>query len=196
MLRLIGRVRKMEFWAIYDEHYFRVKKVVLALVRNEWTADDLTQETFARVQDHLGDLRDPAKLSSWILGIACNLCRDHFRKAGKAVMTDDHDQEEMEIADEHSLHKEFEQRQMGECVQEEIDRLPESLRTVIVLSDMMEFNHREIADVLGITVQNVKVRVHRARKKLKELLERKCTFTADERNVLTCEPKDPAAGKH
>ena len=77
-----------------------------------------------------------------------------------------------------------------QCVQVEIDRLPESLRTVLFLSDVMEFSHREIAEVVGITVENVKVRLHRARKKLKELLEQKCTFETDERNVLVCEPKD------
>jgi RNA polymerase sigma-70 factor, ECF subfamily len=195
VLRLIGQAGMMEFWEIYDEHYSRVKKVILALVRDEWAADDLTQETFARVQDHLGDLRDPAKLSSWIFGIAYNLCHDHFRKVGKVVMSEDLLPEEMDIAQENSLQKEFEQRQMGKCVQKEIDRLPESLRTAVVLSDVMELSHREVAEILGITVQNVKVRVHRARKKLKELLEQKCTFEADERNVLTCEPKHTPEGE-
>jgi DNA-directed RNA polymerase specialized sigma24 family protein len=75
-------------------------------------------------------------------------------------------------------------------VYNKVDRLPDSLRTVIILADMVEFNHREIADLLGITVENAKVRLHRARKKLKELLEQKCTFENDERNVLVCEPKD------
>ena len=157
----------MEFWEIYDGHYGRVKRVVLALVRDEWAADDLTQETFVRVQDHLAELRDPAKLSSWIFRIAYNLCQDHFRKKGYRLDgNSDHD--ESEIADESSTEKQFEQHQMGECVQQEIDRLPESLRTVIILSDMLEFNQREIADMLGITLENAKVRLHRARKKLKE----------------------------
>ncbi|MEW6348077.1 MAG: RNA polymerase sigma factor [Thermodesulfobacteriota bacterium] len=195
MLRLIGRADTMEFWEIYYQYHPRVKRFVWALVRDEWLADDLTQETFLRVQDHVNDLKNPASLGSWTFRIAYNLCRDHFRKAGKAVMTDDLDREDLEIAEESSLETEFEQRRMGSCVQDEIDRLPESLRTVMVLYDVMEFDHREIAEVLGITVQNVKVRVHRARKKLKALLERKCTFAADDRNVLTCAPKRAPEGK-
>jgi RNA polymerase sigma-70 factor (ECF subfamily) len=79
---------------------------------------------------------------------------------------------------------------MGECVQNQINLLPESLRAVLVLFDIMEFNHQEIADILGITVKNVKVRLHRARKKIKPILEEKCTFETDERNVLVCSPKD------
>jgi len=179
----------MEFWEIYDQHYFRVRKAILALLRDEWAADDLTQETFVRVQDHLPELRDPAKLSSWIFRIAYNLCQDHFRKKGERV-NDSSDHEESEIPEESSTEKQFEQHQMGECVQQEIDRLPESLRTVIILSDMMEFNQREIAEVLGITVENAKVRLHRARKKLKEFLEQKCTFETDERNVVVCDRKN------
>lgn len=186
---MIGQDRKMEFWEIYDEHYLRVKKAILALVRNEWIADDLTQETFVRVQDHLGDLRDPARLSSWIFRIAYNLCQDYFRKKAEHL-TDGSDHEESEVAEGSSTEKQFEQHQMGECVREEIDRLPESLRTVIVLSDVMEFSQREIAEVLGITPENAKVRLHRARKRLKEFLEQKCTFDTDERNVLVCEPKE------
>jgi RNA polymerase sigma-70 factor (ECF subfamily) len=179
----------MEFWEIYDQHYFRVKKVIVALVRDEWVADDLTQETFARVQDRLSDLKDPAKLSSWIFRIAYNLCQDHFREAGKFPVTDEMEETETEITAEGSIQKEFEQHQMSACVQEEIDRLPESLRTVLLMFDGMAFSQQEIAEVLGITVENVKVRLHRARKKLKELLEQKCAFETDERNVLVCEPK-------
>ncbi|MGO9566261.1 MAG: RNA polymerase sigma factor [Desulfomonilaceae bacterium] len=180
----------MNFWEIYDQYYFRVKRVIRGIVRDEWLADDLTQETFVRVQDRLGDLRDPAKLSSWIFRIAYNLCQDHFREVGKSVIIGGADEQDMEIPEEDSVQKEFEQHQMSQCVQIEIDRLPESLRTVLFLSDVMEFSHREIAEVVGITVENVKVRLHRARKRLKELLEQKCTFETDERNVLVCEPKD------
>ncbi len=180
----------MDFWEIYDQHYFRVKKLTMALLRDEWVAEDLTQETFVRVQDHLTYLKDPANLSSWIFRIAYNLCQDHFRKKWMLIIGDDSDQVERESAEENSLQKMFEQRQMGACVQEEIDRLPDSLRTVIILSDMVEFNHREIADLLGTTVQNAKVRLHRARKRLKALLEQKCKFETDERSVFVCEPKD------
>ncbi len=180
----------MDFWEIYDQHYLRVRKLTTALVRDQWAAEDLTQETFARVQDHLTHLKDPSKLSSWVFRIAYNLCQDHFRTMGKSVISDHLEQVEMGNGEENSIQKKFEQREMGACVQEEVDRLPDSLRTVIILADMVEFNHREIADLLGLTVENAKVRLHRARQKLKELLEQKCTFENDERNVLVCEPKD------
>ncbi len=77
---------------------------------------------------------------------------------------------------------------MGQCVQNHMNLLPESPRTVLILFEVMDFSHQEIADILGIRVENVKVRLHRARKRLKAILEEKCTFQRDERNVLICEP--------
>ncbi len=59
----------------------------------------------------------------------------------------------------------------------------------MVLSDTMEMTHQEMADILDITVNNVKVRVHRARKTFKKILEEECTFEHDERSVMVCEPK-------
>ena len=186
----------MEFWDIYDQYYARVRKFILALVKDEWAADDLIQETFLKVQQNLGALRDPSKLSSWIFRIAYNLCQDHFRQLKRSRKEERIDQEGMEdfkealIQKKSDIQKELEQRQMGECVQNQINLLPDSLRTVLVLFDIMEFSHQEIADILGITVRNVKVRLHRARKKLKPILEETCAFERDERNVLVCVPKN------
>ena len=184
----------MEFWEIYDRYYAKVRKFILALVKDEWVADDLTQETFLRIQNSLSNLKDPSKLSSWIFRIAYNLCQDHFRQLKRSRKEERIDQEEMEdfkealIQKGPDIQKELEQRQMGECVQNQINLLPDTLRTVLILYDIMEFSHHEIADILGVTVENVKVRLHRARKKLKSILEQKCSFERDERNVLVCIP--------
>lgn len=185
----------MEFLEIYNQYSSKVKRFILALVKDQWVADDLLQETFLRVQQNLETLKDPTKLSSWIFRIAHNLCQDHFRQL-KAARTKDgtgliqtEDLEELS-SQEVLMQKELEQREMGRCVQNQIDLLPDPLGTVLVLFDIMECSHQEIADILGITVNNVKVRLHRARKQLKPILEEKCTFERDERDVLVCIPVD------
>lgn len=178
----------MEFWEIYDQYYTKVRRFILSLIKDEFVADDLIQETFLRIQQNLDSLRDPSKLSSWIFRIAYNLCQDHFRQSKALLNKENGDQEEMEPSEEPSTQKEMEQREMGKCVQAQINLLPEPLRAVLFLFDIMEFNQQEIADTLGITIENVKVRLHRARKKLKAILEEKCTFETDERNVLVCMP--------
>ena len=184
----------MDFWDIYDQYYARVRKFILTLVKDEWVADDLIQETFLKIQQNIENLKDPSKLSPWIFRIAYNLCQDHFRQLKRLRKEERIDQEEMEDFKEAlvqkgpDIQKELEQRQMGECVQNQINLLPETPRTVLILFDIMEFSHQEIADILGITVKNAKVRLHRARNKLKDILEEACTFERDERNVLVCAP--------
>jgi RNA polymerase sigma-70 factor (ECF subfamily) len=184
------RTAAMEFFEIYDQYYKRVRNFILASVRDEWAADDLTQETFIRVQKNLHTLNDSSKLASWVFRIAHNLCQDHFRDLKRASWNECELTEAKDVFKEAMVQKRLEQCEMSSCVQGVVGLLPESFRSVIRLFDMAELSHREIAETLDITVENVKVRLHRARKELRALLEKKCTFEVDERNVLTCEPVD------
>ncbi len=179
---------KMDLLELYDQYYARVRKFIVTLVKDEWAADDLIQETFVRVRNNQDTLRDSSKISSWIFRISYNLCQDHFRKLKKLPVNENTTNVQENDFKETLVQKEMEQSQMGKCVQDQVDLLPESLKSVIVLFDTMDLSHQEIADILGITVENVKIRLHRARKKLKSLLEKECHFERDERNVLICEP--------
>lgn len=182
----------MDTYEIYDQYYQKVNRFILFYVRNEWTADDLTQETFIRVQNSHDTVKDASKLSSWIFRIAYNLCQDHFRNRKIASPRECELSENLEGFKEALIQKELEQCEMSKCVQGVISLLPESLRSVIILFDMGDLSHREIAEILGTTVDNVKVRLHRGRKKLKVLLEERCAFEIDERSALICEPIKPA----
>jgi RNA polymerase sigma-70 factor (ECF subfamily) len=180
----------MEFFEIYDQYYKRVRNFILVSVRDEWASDDLTQETFIRVQKNLHTLKDSCKLASWIFRIAHNLCLDHFRNLRRTLSNECGLNEAKDAFKEAMVQKRLEQREMSSCVQNLVSLLPESFRTVIILFDMAELSHREIAEILGTTVENVKVRLHRARKELRALLEKECTFEVDERNVRVCEPTE------
>jgi RNA polymerase sigma-70 factor (ECF subfamily) len=179
----------MEFLEAYDQHYDRVKKFILAMVKDPWVADDLIQETFMKVGDRMHTLKDPAKISSWIYRIAHNLCQDHFRGLKRERTTACDSDSPFEMLECVPPQGELEQHQMGLCVQDKMNLLPDPLRTVLVLCDVLEMSHKEIAAILEISVENVKVRIHRARKKLKTILENRCTFQRDERNVLVCLPR-------
>jgi RNA polymerase sigma-70 factor, ECF subfamily len=183
----------MHLTEIYDQYYQKVRKFILHTVRNDWVADDLVQETFIRINNSLGNVRDTAKLKAWIFRIAYNICQDHFRQQRKtANLSLEEISGEPAAAKVPTTQKELEQGQMRKCVFGLVNLLPESLRSVIILSDISEFSQREIAEVLGITVENVKIRLHRGRKKLRVLLEEHCVFEVDERNILTCQPETPS----
>jgi RNA polymerase sigma-70 factor (ECF subfamily) len=183
----------MDFLEIHDQFYERVRKFILASVRNESAADDLVQEAFMKIQENLDSVRDAAKVSSWVFRIAHNLCQDHFRALKKSSSNEEvHDG--LVNLQETPVQKKMEQGEMSQCVQDQLNLLPESLRSVLIFSDVMEFSQQEIADILGLTVENVKVRLHRARKRFNAILVEKCTFELDERNILICEPVDKRNG--
>jgi len=178
----------MDFLEIYDLHYRPVKAFISKMVGDPWMTDDLTQDTFIRVKNNLNDLKDDSKRKPWIFRIARNRCLDYFRSSaaknkGQELM------HRLQKSIEPVVQTQLEQHQMSQCVQNKISLLPEKIRVALVLSDTIEMTHQEIADILGITVSNVKVRVHRARKAFKKILEQECIFEHDERSVMVCEPK-------
>jgi len=174
----------MTFFEIYE-----IKRFIDIRVKDAWISDDLAQETFLRVEKTLQSLKDPTKVKPWIYRIAYNLCQDHFRAKGRS-----RDKTALEARHEAlmimpSVEKALEQKQMGACVQDKMGLLPESQKTVLELFDIMGLAQKEIAEVLDISVENVKVRLHRARKNLKEILTEECVFERDERDVLVCIPR-------
>jgi RNA polymerase sigma-70 factor (ECF subfamily) len=162
----------VDFYEVYEQHYGRVRKFILTSVKNPWVADDLVQETFLRVLQNLSKIRDQNKLSSYIFRIAANLCRDYYRSPSRKLIPFE-DNPAGELPGESSLEKEIEQYQTSLLVQDTINLLPEPMRQVIYLCDIKEESQQEAAALLGISIENVKVRLHRARKQLKAILEEK-----------------------
>ena len=76
---------------------------------------------------------------------------------------------------------------MSECVREYVDRLPPDYRTVLILKELEGFKNKEIAYILQITLENVKVRLHRARASLKKELDDSCDFYHNEEGNLACD---------
>jgi RNA polymerase sigma-70 factor (ECF subfamily) len=159
----------MDFYEVYEEYYDRVKKFILASVKNPWVADDLIQETFFRIFQNLPQLRDQSKLSSWVFRIAANLCQDYFRSAKRSPVSWE-DPPPGEAPGECSPELQVERYQLSLWVQDLVKGLPEPLRQVIILCDIKQETYQEAAALLGISLENVKVRLHRARKRLKALM--------------------------
>jgi RNA polymerase sigma-70 factor, ECF subfamily len=179
----------MDYWEISESHYSRVRAYAMSMLRERAAAEDVVQETFLRVQHGLSALREPAKVTSWVLRIAHNLCLDQLRARRSSRIDADADPATEPADGAGGCQQDLERRQMSDCVRQKIDLLPESLRAVVLLNDVEELSQPEIAEILGIEVGNMKVRLHRARKRLREILASDCAFGQDERNVLVCEPK-------
>ena len=182
----------MEFWEIYDGHYARVHSYATSMLRDRSAAEDVVQETFLRVQRSLAEVREPDKVSPWVFRIAHNLCVDLLR-ARKSSPIDHRAEpdEQCSFGEAASPENDVERGRMGACVLEKIAQLKESHRSILLLCDIMELPQQEVAEILGLEIGAVKVRLHRARTKLREVLRTECAFTRDERDVFVCEPVKP-----
>jgi RNA polymerase sigma factor (sigma-70 family) len=79
--------------------------------------------------------------------------------------------------------------EMSDCIREYITNLPPDYRTVIVMSELEGMSNQKVAGVLEISLDNVKVRLHRARAKLREAFDSGCDFYHNEQNILACDRK-------
>jgi RNA polymerase sigma-70 factor (ECF subfamily) len=172
------------------EHYPAIRRYVLSLVRGRDEAEDLTQETFLRAHRRWESLRNPSAALPWLYGIATNVCLDRLRqRTRRAPSESDLDPEAVSPSDPGpGAPDRAEQEEMSTCVRAYLGELSDSYRAVLFLHDVNGLTSREIAELLDDSIDNVKIRLHRARKKLRRALESGCEFSQDERGTLVCEP--------
>jgi RNA polymerase sigma-70 factor (ECF subfamily) len=132
-------------------------------------AGDMAQESFIAAYSALGDFRQGSKFSSWLYRIVINKCRDYLRCRRETVPVD----EVCEIIPSGQLTPEqaLSSRETRDAVQQALNALPVEYREVIVLKHIEELEYREIADILGESVNALKVRAHRGREMLKQHLQ-------------------------
>lgn len=175
------------FGDIYQEHYGKVFQFIYNLSNDFSLAEDITQETFTKALQKLSGFRGESGLSVWLNRIAYNLFIDLKRKKETIHISDGESVIEV-IAAPETLPTQVDQKLMSECIQNKMLLIPERYRAVLFL-DINDYSNKEIAEILGCSLETVKIRLHRARKKIKETLGDHCNLYYDDRNVLCCTPK-------
>jgi RNA polymerase sigma-70 factor (ECF subfamily) len=162
---LLGRYQRPVFSLIYR------------MLRDREQAEDLAQETFVRVFNHI-DRYDPKyKFSSWIFKIATNLTIDHIRKkevatvsidgSRYAVTADEIEASTITVASGDENPEELlEAKELGESIEQAIGGLRAEYRTAILLRHVEGREYQEIADIMSLPLGTVKTFIHRARKEL------------------------------
>lgn len=176
---------------LFETYSDRICRYITSMIHDSDEAEDLTQETFLRAFQQRDSLRNREAAIGWLYRIATNVCLDRLRqRARRAPLESETDLEEIpQDSDTPSLERTIEQNEMSACVQRYLVDLPDDYRAVVLLQDVHGLTGPEMADLLGASLATVKIRLHRARKKLRAALEAGCTFSHDERDVLVCEPK-------
>lgn len=180
---------------LFASYQVRIRRYIGTMVHDPDEADDLTQEVFLQAHRRLDSLRDPDAVVSWLYRIATHVCYDHFRKRSRqptAHLPEITDETQARRAGEGEvgprIDRVLEQAEMSACVRRFLDELADGYRNAILLHDLEGLTNVEIATMLGVSLHAVKIRLHRARRKLEAALVAHCDFSRDEEGVFVCEP--------
>jgi RNA polymerase sigma-70 factor (ECF subfamily) len=155
------------FEALYRENVRRIYALSFRLEGTPQRAEELTQDAFVRAWNKLGSFRGDSAFASWMYTLTTNLSlserRSRVRRGAREFATDDLELLPM-IAPERP--------DVGVDLERALLRLPRGARQVFVLHDIQGYRHDEIATQMGVAVGTSKAQLHRARKLLREALER------------------------
>lgn len=177
-----------------------LRRYLERLTGNAATADDLLQETLIRIDRGLPGFKGLSSLQTWAFSIATRVAADHFRRPEARASVVDVDETENLPDPAPDFEDRFVVDEMNTCVRGVIDSLPEDYRAALVLHDIEGLTAAQTAEVCGCSLATAKIRIHRARARLKEALEGECTFYRDSDDVLRCdrkvvpETRPPSAG--
>lgn len=155
------------FRLLFERYAPMLVRLVSRHLRSDELAREVVQQTFFQLHAARNDFRRDAKLRPWVFTIAMNLVREHYRRASRRrEMALD----ETRLAARERERSPIEGRQRAALLRAAMARLPESQREVVVLHWFEERPFAEVAEIVGSSEGAVRVRAHRAYKKLKELL--------------------------
>ncbi len=173
---LIKRLKqgdKQALRSLIEQYKHMVYTLALRIVKNEEEAEEVSQDTFLKIYQSIGSFKGDAKLSTWIYRIAYHRSLDYVKKNKRKLQTTHLEWEQVtniQLAEMTWDHLEnLERRQL---IQTALGHLPGEDGVILSLFYFESLSLKEIAEVLNITINTVKVRLHRSRKRLASILEK------------------------
>ena len=161
------------FDVLVEDHYQRVLRFQMKWCRNQADAQELAQETFFTAWQKIASFRRDSQFSTWLLGIALNLARNHCNRGParhEAELPDDDHLEALLGADT-SPEAHLSERQTLTALDRALARLPADMREVTVLVRLEGLALQDVANLLTIPIGTVKSRLSRAREQLAQELK-------------------------
>jgi len=181
---LVASAKRGDFSAferLVTRYEQRVYRTAFRILGRKEDAEDVVQDAFASVIEHLPAFREESGFYTWLMRIAVNFALKRVRTRRRWVDVGDGESQDSYGA---MPHPEFiapwkddpsllaERREIRQLLREALDELDEKYRTVFVLRDIEDRTTAEVAGILGISESNVKVRLLRARLQLRERITR------------------------
>ncbi|MEA2604858.1 MAG: hypothetical protein QOF89_5850 [Acidobacteriota bacterium] len=154
----------------YNQRLFRVARGILT---DDAEAEDVVQEAYMRAFRELATFRGEALFSTWLTRIACHEALARARKRRRLVrLVPTTGGEPPDPPSEASgPEREMENRELQAVLREAVEALPDPLRAVFCLREIEDLSTEETADALDLTLENVRVRLHRAKRSLRQTLD-------------------------
>lgn len=148
---------------LYRRYSQRIYTYCRKIIGESTTAEDLLQETFVKLLESGRQERSIENFPAYLMTIARNLCLSHRARSKRQFV---------EVEDFHLASRDvpYEQRELLQLIQASLELLPEDYREAFVLREYNGLSYNEIAEVIGESLDVVKVRIFRAKKKLRDIL--------------------------
>jgi RNA polymerase sigma-70 factor (ECF subfamily) len=163
------------FSELIDRYKRLVSHIVYKMIKPYEDRQDISQDVFVKVYQNLGNFNGDCKLSSWIGRISYNACLNHLGKK-QAELWDDVSPElsiDTIPSSDGLLENEIELGDIAKRIRDEINLLPHPYNVIVTLFHLDDMTYQEIAEITGMPDGTVKSYLFRARKLLRERLDRK-----------------------
>jgi len=153
------------------KHQDQVYGFACSMLKNEVTAQDVTQDVFIKLWEHRDEVDDERALP-WLMRVTRNACIDQLRRRQTRQRTMTVDTEGVSRAESQRPRPDTntEMSDFEDHLEAALDEIDEPYRSVVVLREIQELKYKEIAETLDMPLNTVKVYLHRGRKKLRKQL--------------------------
>ena len=153
---------------LFERHHEAIYRFCYRMTGNGTLSEDLCQEVFTRILRYRESFRADSEFRPWLYQLARNVCNDHYRR-GRSRPQESESIDELQFAvDRPGASREVEGREACTLLHQSLLKLPPEQRELLLLSRFEFRRHKEIAELMGCSVGAVKVRVHRALRRLHE----------------------------
>ncbi len=167
-----SRLEGNDFDRVYTEFYPVIYRVAVKVVGEPHAAEELCQEAFLRYFERMDKLPRNREALYWLIRVVKNLAYNHEKRQGRKRKAYERFQQESSYSEENRGETGVMADQTVEMVRRALLELPSKLRIPLVLKEYAGFNYDEIAKTMKISVGNVKVRIHRGRQKMAQMLDK------------------------
>jgi len=152
-------------------------------------AEDLWQETLLRMHKSWSSFAGRSSIKTWAFAIASRVAADYLRHPGRKMRIVELDEAAEPVDADRAIAERLVVDEMNACVRQVIDSLPDAYRAALILHDLEGLSAEQTAEIGDCSVASAKIRIHRARLRLKDALQAQCAFYRDPDNVFRCDRK-------